>query len=151
MLCVHLRINKLISNSDCFKIKVLFGMGVADKHFCKTENVLKIIISSGGASCQRKYSMSSSSFLSFLPFPHLFMQIIRPYSAQGFLKSGGGMFICRFINSMDKLLEKESSRSPRIRLKSRFGEQKWGHPLKGESREKTPPRCKKIHFFSLDP
>jgi len=26
-----------------------------------------------------------------------------------------------------------------------------GHPLKGESREKTPPRCKKIHFFSLDP
>jgi len=28
-------------------------------------------------------------------------------------------------------------------------EQRRGHPLKGESREKTPPRCKKNTFFRL--
>ena len=97
---MHLKINKFNSNSDCFKTTILFGTGVAHKYFCKIENVLKIIISSGGAPCQRKHSISSSCFWSFLPFPLLFMQTIRPYSAQGFLKSGGGMFFCQFIHLM---------------------------------------------------
>jgi hypothetical protein len=34
-------------------------------------------------------------------------------------------------------------------LEAKNAQWDWGHPLKGGSREKTPPRCKKIHFFRL--
>jgi len=37
---MHLKINKFNSNSDCSKIKIPFGTGVAHKYFCKIESNL---------------------------------------------------------------------------------------------------------------